>query len=291
MKKGLLYILLTALVFTTFEPVSKLVAADVNPFALTFIRFFIGGAILLPFSVSKVKKNKIQLGKSDYLKMLLLGILCICLSMVLLQYAILKADSPAWIAIIFSSNSVFTILFAAVIIKDRITPLKCCAIALCIAGVLVCSDFSSKNNMSSVVLALLSAVTFSLYSVLSKKFMTKVSGIVQTGFSFFLGSLVLLILLLIMKTDMANTVNININNAWYLLYLGIVVTGIGYWSYFRAMEKASTMAASLVFFIKPILTPFAAFLINGIVPGWNVFVALILVLSGSYLAVFKRKQK
>ncbi len=289
MKQELIYILATAILFTTLEPVSKLIANEINPISITFIRFFLGALILLPFSIMKVKTDKIKLNKKDYTLMILLGILCICISMVLLQYAVLKADSPALIAIIFSSNSVFTILFAAFILKDRLTSVKLIAVALCIIGVLVCADFKTGTNLLSIVLAVLASLTFSLYTVLSKKLMTKLSGIIQTGFSFFFGSIVLLIVLLIMKFDIIG--NITQNNIWHLVYLGFIVTGLGYWSYFTAMHKSSAIAASVVFFIKPILTPFAAFFINGIVPDTKIFVALILVLIGSYLATLKNTAK
>lgn len=288
MKKGIFYILLTAVVFTTLEPVSKLIAAQINPFAITFIRFFIGGAMLIPFSIFQVRKRNIKLDKKDYLSMALLGVLCICISMVLLQFAVFKADSPALIAIVFSSNSVFTIMLSAIILKERLTAVKIAAILLCIAGVLISTDVSSSSNVFSVVLAVLSAVSFSLYTVLSKKYMIKVSGIIQTGYSFFMGSIILMVALFLMKVDFIG--GVNAGNIMHLLYLGIAVTGIGYWSYFRAMEKSSALSASLVFFIKPILTPFAAFFINGIVPGRQVFVALILVLGGSYLATLKTQE-
>lgn len=286
MRKGLFYILLTAVVFTTLEPVSKLIATDINPIAITFFRFFIGGLILLPFSFGKMRKDNIRLEKSDYVKMTLLGILCICISMVLLQYAVKIADSPALIAIIFSGNSVFTILFSTIILKDKLTPLKLCAIALCITGVLICADFRSSTNLLSIALAVAAALTFSLYTVLSKKMMTKVKGIIQTGFSFFFGSIVLLIVLIIVRIPVIS--GVNLSNIWYLLYLGFIVTGLGYWSYFEAMNKSSAMAASLVFFIKPILTPFATLFINKIVPDVTVFIALVLVLLGSYLATKSR---
>lgn len=282
MKKGIIYVFITAIVFTTLEPVSKLISMQINPFAMTFLRFSIGGMILVPFAVSKIKKERIRLNFGDYVSITLLGVLCICFSMVLLQYAVITAESPALMAIIFSSNSVFTILFAAFILKDKITPLKLAAIGLCIAGVLVCSDFTVGANLFSVVLAVLSALSFSLYAVLSKKLMKKVTGIIQTSFSFFFGSLVLLIVLLCANIEIVG--GISYNNIWHILYLGFVVTGIGYWSYFAALEKNSAMTASLVFFIKPILTPFAAFFINGIVPDTTVFLSLILVLAGSYFA-------
>jgi len=289
LKKSIFYILLTSIVFTTLEPVSKLIANEVNPLAMTFLRFFLGGLLLMPFAVAKIKKEKIQLDRKDYISMTLLGILCICISMVLLQYAVLRADSPALIAIIFSSNSVFTILFAAMILKEKITPMKFVAVLFCIIGVLICADFKSGTNLISVVLAVFSALIFSLYTVLSKKLMIKVSGIIQTSFSFFLGSLVLLAVLLFTGAEVISCVNKG--NIFHLIYLGLIVTGVGYWSYFTAMDKSSALAASMVFFIKPILTPFATFFINGITPNMKVFIALVLVLVGSYLSTASTRKK
>ena len=286
MKKGFLYILLTAIVFTTFEPVSKLIAHQVEPVAMTFIRFFIGGGVLLPFSIASIKKKNIKLSAKDIAVMVLLGVLCICVSMVLLQYAVAIAESPALIAIIFSANSVFTIIFAAFILKDKITPKKVLAVMLCLAGVIVCADVKSGTSSLSVALAVLSAVSFSLYTVLSKKYLTKAGGVIQTGISFFGGSLVLLIALLVMGTNILPM--INGHTVPYLLYLGIAVTGIGYWSYFRALDITSAGEASMVFFIKPILTPFVALIITGTPLTVSTFIALALVLAGSLLVAIKK---
>ncbi len=288
MKNSFIYILLTAILFTTLEPVSKLIATDVSPLAMTFIRFLIGGAILLPFAIYKVRKKQIRLTGKDYGILAALGVLCICVSMLLLQFAVLTADSPALIAIIFSSNSVFTITLATVILKEEMTVKKIFAMILCIAGVLVCADFTSGTNVLSIIYAIGAAVSFSLYTVLSKKYSAKISGIIQTGFSFFFGSLVLLIVLLVMRENVILGLNSTFNIS-VMLYLGVAITGIGYWSFFRAMEKSSATAASTVFFIKPILTPFATFIINGIAPEPKVFVALTLVVAGSVLTASSPK--
>ncbi|MBD8946018.1 MAG: hypothetical protein EGR97_01620 [Clostridiales bacterium] len=289
MKNSFFYILLTAVLFTTLEPVSKLIAADVSPLAMTFIRFFIGGAMLLPFAVTKLRKNNMKLSAKDFITLALLGVLCICISMLMLQVAVLKADSPALIAIIFCSNSVFTILLATVFLKEKMTVKKALAMILCIAGVLVLADFSSGTNVVSILLAVGAALTFSLYTVLSKKYSAKLSGVIQTGFSFFFGSLVLLVILLFTGESIFSGLTTG-KTIGIMLYLGVAVTGLGYWAFFRAMEKSSATAASTAFFIKPILTPFAAFFINGIAPAPKVFAALILVVAGSVLASMPTKQ-
>lgn len=282
----LIYVIITALVFTTLEPVSKLIAEQVNPFAITFWRCMIGALVLMPFALIKIKKQKIKINAKDIGMSCLLGTLLICISLVVLQIGVKKADSPSLIAIIFSSNSVLTILFAMLLLKEKMTKRKLIAVILCAAGVLVCADFSSGTNLISIVCAIVAALSLSLYTVLSKKYMKKYGGVIHTALSFFFGSLVLLVGLLIAGVEVVP--ELSTKNVSLLIYLGIVVTGVGYWAYNMAIEKGGAMMASLAFFIKPILTPFATFLINGIVPEFKVFVALILIVCGSYFATYKK---
>ncbi len=286
MKQGFIFVLITALLFATLEPVSKLIAGEILPLVMTFLRFLAGGLLLLPVSISKIRKTQLKLSVRDYFCMVGLGVLNICISMVLLQYAVLKAESPALIAIIFSCNSVLTIVLAAIVLKDPITVKKIAALILCIIGILICSykSLQTATGLLSVVYAVLSAVSFSVYTVFSKKLMVRISGPVQTGISFLMGSAVLFVVLLILRVNPFE--GINTGNIWHMLYLGIGVTGLGYWAYFKALEKASATAASIAFFIKPILTPFISFLIVGTPFHTEVFVALVFVLAGSYLASY-----
>lgn len=290
MKNSFIYILITAVLFTTLEPVSKLIAMDISPMAMTCIRYFIGGIILLPFAIYKMKQGNVKLCGKDYGILAFLGVLCICISMTLLQFAVKTADSPALIAIIFSSNSVFTILLAIFVLKEKFTVQKLLAVALCILGVIVCADFSSGTNLLSIVYALGAAVSFSLYTVLSKKYSREIPGMIQTSFSFFFGSLVLLAILLLTGENLFAGLD-SFKNVSILLYLGIAITGVGYWAFFKALEKSSATAASTVFFIKPILAPFATFFINEIVPGYRVFLALVLVVAGSILTSIEPRER
>lgn len=288
MKKGIIYSLLTAIFFVTLEPVSKLIAEDVSPYAITFWRFLIGSLILMPPAISKIKKEKLQITGKDVIFFSLLGILCICISMLALQLAVKAADTPSLIAIIFSSNSVFTILLAVFIVKEKITKYKVLAIIFGILGVIACADFSSGTNLISVGIAVLAAVTFSLYTAISQKYTKKFSGVIQSAFVFFIGSIFLLIYLLITGEDLMFTMNTS--NISIMLYLGIFVTGIGYACYFKAIEKGGAIMASLAFFIKPILTPFVTWIVNGIVPDEKVFIAAICVIIASCFTVYKKKE-
>lgn len=288
MKKGILFSVITAILFVTLEPVSKLIANDVNPYAITFWRFLIGAVIILPFAVNKMKKNNIKADLKDFAFISLWGVVLVCISMISLQIAVKMADSPSIIAITFSSNSIFTIIFAVLILKEKFTKNKIIALVLGIIGVIFCADFSSGTNLESVLLALFSAVSFSLYTVQSRKYVKKYGSFVQSGLGFFAGSIVLLIALVILGVDVTPSVtpNVVIN----LCYLGIFITGIGYICYFVAIEKGGAIMASLAFFIKPILTPFVALAVNNIVPDYKVFLAVIFIVGASYFATYKKEK-
>lgn len=289
MKKGMLYVLITAVLFVTYEPISKIVAGDVNPYAITFWRFAMASLIMLPPTIVKIKKEKIRISIKDFAIMTGLGVLFICLSMITLQIGVKKADSPSLIAIIFSSNSVFTILFSMLILKDKLTLNKAIALVLGMIGVIACADFSSGTNIESVFFGVFSAVSFSLYTALSQKFMKKFGGMVQASIVFLMGSVVLLVALLIGGVNL--TPSFNFQTIGIMLYIGFCVTGIGYVSYFKAIEKGGAIMASLAFFIKPILTPFVAFFINGVVPDAKVYVAIICIVAASYLATYSKLGK
>lgn len=290
MKKGVLYALITAILFVTLEPVSKLIAGDVNPFAITFLRFLIGSLILVPPAIIKIKKEKIHITAKDLIIMILLGILFICISMPLLQVSVKEATNPSLMAIIFSSNSVFTILFARFIINEKITRNKAIALVCGIIGVIFCADFTKGANVSSVILAISAALTFSLYTALSQKFTKKFGGVIQTTVVFLTGSLILLIALLVMGIDaMPKIMFTDMKTLMILLYLGFFVTGIGYFCYFKGIEKGGAIMGSLAFFIKPILTPFVALYINGVNPDWKVFVAVVFIILASYFATAKKQ--
>lgn len=289
MKKGIINVLITAILFVTLEPLSKLIAEDVNPYAITFWRFFVGAICFLPLAAVKIKKEKIRLGKKDILRMFLLGVLFIPVSMVPLQIAVKEAPSPSLIAIIFSSNSVFTILFSALLVKgEKFTKNKVIALALGVIGVALCADFKSGANLWSVALAIFSAMTFSLYTALGQKYKSNLGNIISTGGVFLFGSLVLLIVLLVAKVPVSFVPDVK--NLGMMLFIGIFITGIGYWSYFAAIEKGGAIMASLAFFIKPVLTPFVTLLINGIKPDVKVFVAVMFIVAASYFATYYKKK-
>lgn len=255
---GIFCIAITTIGFSTIEIVSKMVSG-LHPFQMTLLRFFIGSLILFPFAVREVMKRKLTLKAGDYLFFLLSGILCVVVSMCLFQIAVVYTKA-AIVAVIFSSNPFFTAPLARLFLKEDMSVRKWVALALSGIGiVLIFNPFALSADVKGMLLALVSAVVFSVYTVVGKTRVHRYGGLVMSSFSFLAGSLVLLIILLIARIPLVS--GIHSDNIVQLLYLSLFSTGIGYYCYFTAMKHTSAIMTSTVFFIKPALASVLSFLI------------------------------
>lgn len=279
MKKGYIFILITALAFSTMEIVGKMVSNELNPFQLTFIRFLIGGVILFPFALKEVKKRGLVLKLNDFAFFTLTGAIGVLISMSFFQLAVQNTKASI-VAVIFSTNSVFTIPLAAMILKEKVSKKMLITFVVNIFGILlIFNPFSANPNMKGILLAVVAAVTFSLYGVISKKRIPRYGGLILSSFSFIIGDILLLACLLFFKIPVVS--GIDSGNLPHLLYLGIFVTGIGYLSYFEAMKRTSAITASIVFFIKPGLAPILSLLILGESISVNAILGIICIIAGS----------
>ncbi|CCJ34123.1 DMT family transporter [Caloramator australicus] len=282
MKKAILSVLFSAFVFSTLEVAGKLISGELNAFQVTFIRFFIGALVLFPFVIKDLKKREINLKRDDFLFLLLEGVLCIPVSMALLQLSVYftKASTAA---VVMSTNPIFMVIFSYFILGERINKRTIGAIIISFIGVLfIFNPLKLSYDIKGMLIALLAAVTFSLYSVLSKKRISKYGGYIFNFFSFLLGDIVLFILLLLFKVPILQS--ISSKNIPVLLYMGIFITGLGYIFYLYAIEKTTAAISSFVFFIKPALAPILSVLMLGEKISFNVVLGIMFIILGTVFA-------
>jgi drug/metabolite transporter (DMT)-like permease len=288
LKKGYLYIILAAVLFSTMELVGKMIAVKINPYQLTFIRFLIGGLVLLPIAIKDIKARNLKLTLNDYAFFLFTGVLCVAIGMTLFQLAVLYAKASS-VAIVFSTNPMFTIPFAFIILKETITKKTILSLFFSFIGILFILDpFKISADYKGILLAVLSAIAFSIYSVIGKLRINKYGSFISNCLTFLFGDLVLLIGLLIFKVPIVT--GINASNILQIIYLGIFVTGFGYVFYFIAMKETSAIAASTVFFIKPALAPILALLILHESIPLNSIVGILFILIGSYISIMLKRK-
>lgn len=287
-RKSILYIVLTAFCFGTMEVASKLGGASFDSIQLVFLRFVIGGLILLPFAVHDLKKKNYRLTPSDWLYLLALGAVCVCISMAMFQIGVKRINANL-ASIIISMNPLFTMIFAKFIVDEPFTKKKALVLVISFAGLVIVVNpatlIGGTIDVTGLLITVGAAVSFGLYTAMGKKRIAKLGGMVENAVSFLLGSAVLLVFMAISGTPVL--AGINTETLPVLLYLGICVTGIGYYAFLKAIELSGASNASIAFFIKPVVAPIAAWIVLGEAITWNFIAGVVVILIGSYINMRK----
>lgn len=272
------------------EVALKLAGSELDSFQLTFLRFMIGGLLLLPFAVAEMRKNRVKLELKDFAYLLYVGILGIPLSMLFFQMGVIHSNA-ATASVLISINPLFTMVFAHFMTEEKLKKTNVIVLLFGLLGILFMIkpwNLQEGNSVLGVVLMLLAAIFFGWYTVAGKISVQKMGIMAQTSISFILGALVLLIIMLFMGKPIVA----GVAEHWMLVaYISIFVTGLGYFSYFTAIRLSDATTGSIAFFLKPAIAPFMAviFLKESIL--WNTYVGIVLILIASWLNIRgKRKE-
>ena len=200
MKKGYIFILLTTFLFSSMEIALKMVSGQFNAIQITFLRFLIGSLVLLPLALRGFKTRNIRLRLKTSVFFALTGFICVVVSMILYQTAILYSKASV-VAVLFSCNPVFVAVFAFLILHEKIYRHTIVSLAVSIAGIIVIMNPGHmQGGTVGIVLTILAAITFALYGVVGRRRSSYYGGFAMTCFSFLFGSLELLLLIFATRT-------------------------------------------------------------------------------------------
>lgn len=294
MKKGYIYIVVTALLYSTHEIAGKMLASNtqLDSLQIVFWIFTVGTVALMPKAIRELKERELKLGLADWGFFMITGTLCIPISLCLLQIA-LSYTQASVVAIIVSANVVFTVPFSYLLLKERLTKKTAFAVLLCLLGVVSIMNplsligITNGKELLGAVLAILGTMAFALFGVLAAKKVAYYGGYVLNTLSFFCGTSVLFLLLLVLHKPVVS--NFTPYGLMVIIYMGVVVKALGYTYYLKSIKETSAITASTVFLIKPALAPFLAMFMLGEVIHFYIITGILLVFFGSYI-IFRSKK-
>ena len=296
MKRGYLFIALATLFFSTMEIALKEVAGLFNPVQLNLTRFLIGGLVLIPFA-----RRMLRIDGLSLVKLAGLGFLGIVVSMTLYQLAVENTNASV-VAVLFSCNPVFVLVFAGLILRTQILRQHVMALVLeCLGILILINPLDTSISTAGITFTLLSTAVFALYAVLGTKMCAKYSGVVVTCGSFLFASLEMAAIVAVSRLSAVAGVLADIGlglfadipllsgytpfSALMMLYICVGVTGAGFACYFMAMEATSPITASLVFFFKPALAPVLALVFLQEAIPVSMVVGVLFILAGSLVSL------
>ena len=287
MKRGYLFIALATLFFSTMEIALKEVAGLFNPVQLNLTRFLIGGLVLIPFARRMLRKRGVRIDG---------------LSLVKLAGLAVENTNASVVAVLFSCNPVFVLVFAGLILRTQILRQHVMALVLeCLGILILINPLDTSISTAGITFTLLSTAVFALYAVLGTKMCAKYSGVVVTCGSFLFASLEMAAIVAVSRLSAVAGVLADIGlglfadipllsgytpfSALMMLYICVGVTGAGFACYFMAMEATSPITASLVFFFKPALAPVLALVFLQEAIPVSMVVGVLFILAGSLVSL------
>jgi drug/metabolite transporter (DMT)-like permease len=279
--KGYLLLGITILFFSTLEVVTSTLKGIINPLQLTFLRFLIGGIVLLPIVIKR--KERVQ--AKDLLFFLGLGILNILIGMGSLQLAI-SIGKASTAAILISSNPIFVLVFSSLLLKEKVTFDRIACIILGMAGIIL---IIYKGNVGgdtaiSLTLGIIASLTFGLYTVLGKLKSEGISSITMICISSILGSMLYVPILLIKGIPL-----FYIPKGTFLavFYAGVFLSGVAYITYMEALKILTASKGAMVFFLKPVIASMLAVVFLGESLSLKTVAGMLLVVAGIVINFFK----
>lgn len=281
---GALFLSLAASIWGAMYVVVKVVVEVVPPLELVWMRYVI--AVITLAIIGFSMKQSWRIAKKDWLIIFLVGLVGNTISIVTQEMGTMLSTAQMG-AIITSTTPAFMVLFARLILKEKITIKKCLSIALATIGVgiIVGSGQIDVTQQLGGFYLLIAALTWALMSVLVKKIPTQYSQIVITTYSSMVAVILLtpLVLPRLNNLDLSSVLQPTISGG--LLYLGIVSTAGGFFLWNKGLQLMNASSGGLFFFFQPIVGTFLGWLLLGETIGITFWLGTILIFSGVFIVI------
>ena len=268
---------------------SEIALTNVSPLFLATIRFILTLLIFFAFLYKKCDFSRIV--KKDYIYLFLMGFFGIFAYTMLLHYGLVLSNSSYAALIIPVVQPIFTTVITIIVLKEFLNLNSKMSIAVGFIGssLIISSNLliSDIETFTGTVLIMLSALTFSIYSVISRFLSNNISSSEITLISTFFGTLVLTILFLVTEGETIKNIEIDSNLIWSLGYLVVFATVLPYiWWNQAIKEIGSISTGNFTLLMPPLALLFSYILLDHSVSliqlagGLISFIGLVLLLRG-----------
>ncbi|YBZ95753.1 EamA family transporter [Bacillus sp. AK031] len=241
---------------------AKIVLVKLDPFTLIVMRFGIGAAFLLIIIFFSREKVSIPLHYVPHL--FILAVLGVFSNQLLQTSSLLfiDASSAGWL---LSVTPIFTVFLSMIFLHEKINFLKAFGIMIAVIGVIMVTtagegkEFGFAINIG-FILMLLSTLNWAVYTVLLKVLNIPLPSTVVTFYISFLGLLVTTPFIF-RSRGWESLPSLTPVEWGHLLFLGIFVSGIGYWFWAKSLNVLEASQAGVLQYLEPLVTFTAAILI------------------------------
>jgi drug/metabolite transporter (DMT)-like permease len=260
--------LLTVIIWSGNYVVARGISKQLPPISLAFYRWSMASVCITPLALRKfIRQRQIVFNHKIYLFWTALTGITIFNTFIYLGGHYTSAINLALIGT--TAAPIFIVLFSVLFLKERAGRHRITGMAICFAGILFLLSQGSFQKLVNFhfgkgdILVLISALAFSIYSILVKKKPAAIQPVVFLFSIFILGTLLLLPFYLYEIRQAALPVNWTPNMFITIVYLGIGNSIIGFFGWNAAIEKLGTASTALFANLIPIFSTIEAVILLG----------------------------
>lgn len=266
--KGIIFLLLTAIIWGTSFVSQSLGSASVEAFTFTGVRTVIGALFLLPFIITrdkisekKMSKEEIQKRKQIDKKTIKYGVIIgifLCAATNFQQFAFYEPGASAGkIAFITAMYMFFVPIFGLVFFKKRIPLITWFCIFVGFIGLyFLCFETAGFEAINfGDVLTFICAIFFTLQILFIERFAPECDGIKLSCVQFFTAGIISLVLMFIFESPNLSQIKEGILP---ILYSGIMSCGFAYTMQVVGQKYCEATIASLLMCMESVFATISA---------------------------------
>jgi drug/metabolite transporter (DMT)-like permease len=270
--------------------IAKAVMPDhIKPFALVSVRSISAAAL---FWISSLFIPKEPVNRKDLLFLFGCSFFGVVINQTLFLVG-LNMTTPVNSSIILSTNPIFAFVFAALILKERITFLKGTGLAIGLSGVLLLilqngmPDLASSTFLGDVF-SMVNTISWAFYTVIIKKMLEKYHPVTVMKWTFLFG----------MLTNIPagyhqwSTMDWSSIPLIAWLQIGFVIVGATYLGYLLitfGLRRLSPTIVSTYTYIQPIIAAYLATLMGQDHIDLVMVISALLIFTGVFVVSFQKK--
>jgi drug/metabolite transporter (DMT)-like permease len=261
-------------------------------FQVVFSRYFL--ALLLLSAILWKDRNKLYIARRDWKYFLLLTTVE-PVGYFIFETMGIRYTSPSNVSLIIATIPVFTLIFATLMIQEKISRWALGGILLSLLGVYFIVSYQVETVLAPApipgnLLAIGAAISASFYNVLCRRITRSYSPLTITFYQSIMATIVFLPLAVI-ETLIRDSTHINGSIILSIFYLGFGSSVAAYFLLNFALSRLPTYRVAIFANLIPVVTIFASWLVFREMLQGRQFFGAGLILLGIYLTTFRFKDK
>ncbi|MEH7463318.1 EamA family transporter [Bacillus thuringiensis] len=272
--------------------VSKYVLEFIPPLTLVWLRFVIAFVILFIILqiTQRKQKTKVPITKKEWLLFAWIGFIGYFVS-IAFQFIGTKLSDAHTGSLVTSATPAFMIIFARIIVKERITIRKFISVLLATIGVSIVIGWDIKigTYFTGTIILVGAAITWALLSIYVKIASQRFSSLIITTYAI-LFAILFITPCMIWELQTYRIQSLNTLLILGVFYLGIISTAGAFFLWNKGMELMDAGIGSLFFFFQPLVGSFLGWLLLDEELKTTFFIGALLIVVSVLIVTIDKKE-